>query len=194
MKDVASENLGDLAFEEFMSARQRPLLRFAMVLTGNAPLAEDIVSDALGRAWERWDRIAAMAEPNAYVRRMIVNEYLAWGRRGRRVTPRGDLTPLIDIDRVGHDPATTITERDALISALAELPRKQRAALVLRFYEGLPDAEIAAILGCGQGAVRSNTSRALATLRINFGASAPGDAPASAAPPVASAPLALEEI
>jgi RNA polymerase sigma-70 factor (sigma-E family) len=161
--------IAKVEFEAFMSERQRPLLRFAMVLTGDGRLAEEIVSDVLCRAWEKWDRIGTVDEPNAYVRRMIVNEFLATKRRLRRTTPRSDLRELIDAgDNRGPDHASTHSERDHLITALTRLPRKQRAALVLRFYEGLSDAEIATVMGCGQATVRSNASRALAALRIQL--------------------------
>ncbi len=158
----------DPEFTQFMSQRQRPLLRFAMVLTGDSRLAEDIVSDVLCRAYEKWDRIGTLAEPNAYVRKMIVNEFIASKRRLRRTRPHSDLVDLIDSNEPAADHASAHSDRDQLITALARLPRKQRAAVVLRFYEGLSDADIAAVMGCGQAAVRSNTSRALRALRIQL--------------------------
>ncbi|WP_158848642.1 SigE family RNA polymerase sigma factor [Saccharothrix deserti] len=146
--------------------RQRPaLMRFATVLTCQTWLAEDLVSDVLGRAFERWDRISRMDEPHAYVRRMVVNEYLSWRRRLARTSPRADVEP--DATRLS-DGADERAERDAMIRRLADLPRKQRAAVVLRYYAGLPDAEIAAELGCRVTTVRSQISRALATLRIDL--------------------------
>jgi RNA polymerase sigma-70 factor (sigma-E family) len=151
-------------FAEFVN-RQRPgLMRFATVLTCQTWLAEDLVSDVLGRAFERWDRIRGMAEPNAYVRRMIVNEYLSWHRRLARTTPRADIEPAAP----QSDGADERAERDAMIRRLASLPRRQRAAVVLRYYAGLPDAEIAIQLGCRETTVRSQISRALAALRIDL--------------------------
>ena len=154
-----------MEFGEFV-ARQRPaLMRFATVLTCRTWLAEDLVSDVLCRAFERWDRISEMAEPNAYVRRMIVNEYLSWHRRLARTSPRADVeadTALL------NDGADERAERDAMIRRLAGLPRRQRAAVVLRYYAGLPDAEIAAQLGCRVTTVRSQISRALAALRVDL--------------------------
>jgi RNA polymerase sigma-70 factor (sigma-E family) len=148
--------------------RQRPaLMRFATVLTSRTWLADDLVSDVLGRAFERWDRISQMSEPNAYVRRMIVNEYLSWHRRLSRMSPRADVEP--DRQRVG-DGAEERAERDAMIRRLARLPRRQRAAVVLRYYVGLSDADIAAHLGCREVTVRSQISRALASLRIDTSA------------------------
>ena len=152
-------------------ARQRPaLMRFATILTGRTWLAEDLVSDVLGRAFERWDRIAPMAEPNAYVRRMIVNEYLSWHRRLARTSPSAD----VDLDTVPiTDGADERAERDAMIQRLARLPRRQRAAVVLRYYAGLSDADIAAHLGCREVTVRSQISRALASLRLQPNAATP---------------------
>src|ERR1700712_1875602 len=100
----------DPEFAQFMSERQRPLLRFAMVLTGDSRLAEDIVSDVLCRAYEKWDHIGSLAEPNAYVRRMIVNEFLASKRRLRRMAPHGELVELIDAGGGGCDHANAQSE------------------------------------------------------------------------------------
>ena len=154
-----------MEFGEYM-ARQRPaLMRFATVLTGQAWLADDLVSDVLCRAFERWDRISRMAEPNAYVRRMIVNDYLSWRRRLARTAPRAEVEPAAPGLGDGTDKHA---ERDAMIRRLAGLPRRQRAAVVLRYYLGLPDADIADHLGCRVTTVRSQISRALATLRIDL--------------------------
>jgi RNA polymerase sigma-70 factor (sigma-E family) len=153
-----------MEFAEYVAGQRPGLMRFATVLTCQTWLAEDLVSDVLGRAFERWDRISGMAQPNAYVRRMIVNEYMSWHRRLARTSPRADVEP----DAVHGDGADERAERDAMIRRLAGLPRKQRAAVVLRYYAGLPDAEIAAHLGCRETTVRSQISRALTTLRIDL--------------------------
>ena len=150
-------------------ARQRPaLMRFATVLTCRTWLAEDLVSDVLGRAYERWDKISGLDEPHAYVRRMVVNEYLTWRKRLARTSPRAE----IDVGGL-PDGTDERAERDAMIRRLAALPRKQRAAVVLRYYAGLPDREIAAQLGCRESTVRSQIHRALATLRIDLTADSP---------------------
>lgn len=157
-----------MEFAEY-AARQRPaLMRFATVLTCRTWLAEDLVSDVLGRAFEHWERISEMAEPNAYVRRMVVNEYLSWRRRLTRTSPRAEVEPTAI-----SDGADERAERDAMIRRLAGLPRKQRAAVVLRYYAGLSDREIATHLGCREPTVRSQIHRALNTLRIDLTASAP---------------------
>jgi RNA polymerase sigma-70 factor (sigma-E family) len=155
-------------FADFMRERELALRRFGTVLTGDPRTSEEIVVDVLSRAWERWDHIGGLEQPNAYVRRMIVNEYLSSRRRLRRTAPRGDVLELLD-QSDGHRPdhAHAQAERDDLDRRLARLPRQQRAVLVLRFYEDLPEAEIAALLGCTASTVRSNTARALAALRIH---------------------------
>src|SRR4051794_4496191 len=138
-------------------------MRFATVLTGQAWLADDLVSDVLGRAFERWERIGPMAEPNAYVRRMIVNDYVSWHRRLARSSPRADVEPAGSLP----DPSAEHAARDAMIRLLEQLPPRQRSAVVLRYYLGLPDAAIAYHLNCREGTVRSLISRALATLRVD---------------------------
>lgn len=157
MNDTAQD------FADFVVERQQALLRFAMVLCGDARLAEDVVADVLSRAYERWAKITALDHPYAYVRRMIVNEYISWRRR----RDRSIVTASVD----GYapdvpDPAEAHSERAALDAQLATLPRQQRATLVLRYYEGLSDTEVADVLGCVPSTVRSNASRALHTLRI----------------------------
>jgi DNA-directed RNA polymerase specialized sigma24 family protein len=125
-----------MTFEEFVTARLPAVLRFAGVLTGDRGLAEDVVQDVLIRASSRWQAIAQLDRPEAYVRKMVVNEFLSWRRRSWRLVPK--------------------------------LPRRQRAVLVLRYYEGLSDLDIAAVLGCRPGTVRGYASRALAALRIEM--------------------------
>jgi RNA polymerase sigma-70 factor (sigma-E family) len=139
-------------------------MRFATVLTGQTWLAEDLVSDVLGRVFERWDRIREMAEPNAYVRRMIVNEYVSWHRRLARTRPQAEIDfPWASVGDGADDHA----ERDAMLRRLERLPRRQRAAVVLRYYAQLSDAEIARHLDCREGTVRSLISRAVAALRLD---------------------------
>lgn len=151
-----------MGFEEFVAERLDGLLRYATVLTNDPHLAQDIVQDVLLRAQQRWDGIAA---PPAYVRRMVTNEYLSWRRRAvRRMVPSSH-DVLDALGPPAADPSTAYDERDAMLGLLATLPRKQRAAIVLRYYESYSDDEIAAVLRCGTSTVRSQISRALATLR-----------------------------
>jgi RNA polymerase sigma-70 factor (sigma-E family) len=165
-----------MTFEEYVAWRLPALLRYAAVLTGDRDLAQDIVQEVLGRAHVRWRKIARLDQPDHYVRRMITNEYLSWRRRWGRVFPVGRVT--YEPAPAGPDTATTHAERDALLAELARLPRRQQAVLVLRYYEGLSDAQIADLLGCRPGTVRGYASRALATLRIQLGATGQyGDQP-----------------
>ncbi len=155
-----------MTFEEFAAARLPAVLRFAAVLTGDRSLAEDVVQEVLLRASRRWDAIASLNRPEAYVRKMIVNEYLSWRRRSWRLVPSGAGT---EVDgRLSPDPAAGHAEREALLAELARLPNRQRAVLVLRYYEGLSDTEIAEVLGCAAGTVRGYASRALANLRVEM--------------------------
>ena len=147
-----------------VAARAPALLRLAVMLTGDRSEAEDLLQATLLRTQRHADRIAAMAAPAAYLRRALVNEHLSGVRRlGRRVRT----TPLEGHD-VTVDETPAADRRDATWRLLAGLPRQQRAVLVLRFYEDLPDREIADALGCSESTVRSNASRALTTLRTRL--------------------------
>jgi RNA polymerase sigma-70 factor (sigma-E family) len=159
-----------MTFEEYAAWHLPALLRFAAVLTGDRDLAQDIVQEVLGRAHVRWRKIGRLDQPDSYVRRMITNEFLSWRRRWARVIPVGQVA---DRAPAGPDTATTHAERDALLAELARLPRQQQAVLVLRYYEGLSDTEIADLLGCRPGTVRGYASRALAALRIELAPTEP---------------------
>jgi RNA polymerase sigma-70 factor (sigma-E family) len=153
-----------MTFEEFVANRLGALMRYAVVLAGDRSLAEDVVADALVRAYERWPRIVAADQPEAYVLRMVTNQYLSWRRRWSRTVLRADVQPPCGDE---PDDATRHAERDALRQRLAALPPRQRAVLVLRYYCGMSDAEIADALGCSHGTVRGYASRALGALRID---------------------------
>lgn len=155
-----------MRFEEFAAARLPAVLRFAAVLTGDRALAEDVVQEVLIRAHKRWARISSYDRPELYVRKMVVNEYLSWRRRSSRIIPSGSSCDVDD--RLAPDHAVQHAERTALVAELGKLPRRQRAVLVLRYYEGLPDRQIAEVLGCTPGTVRGYACRALATLRVEL--------------------------
>lgn len=152
-------------FDEFLREQLGPLVRYAGVLTADTHLAQDLTQDALVRAHARWSRIGRMDRPDLYLRRMITNGYLSWRRRWSVRS----IQPVADTDRLSTatapDPAIRLADQDQLGMLLATLSRRQRAVLVLRFYEGHTDEEIGAILGCTAGTVRSHASRALAGLR-----------------------------
>jgi RNA polymerase sigma-70 factor (sigma-E family) len=146
-------------FDEFVATRSPALLRTAYLLTGDHGLAEDLLQTALAKCWFAWGRIDGPPEP--YVRRVLATTYATWWRRRwRGERPSGSLP-----DRV--DPAGTgpVEDRDALWRALGGLPRRQRAVVVLRYYEDLSEAETAAALGISTGTVKSQSTKALAALR-----------------------------
>jgi RNA polymerase sigma-70 factor (sigma-E family) len=155
-----------MTFEEFVTARLPAVLRFAAVLTGEQALAEDVVQDVLIRASARWPAIAELDSPEAYVRKMIVNEFLSWRRRSWRLVLSGAAADLRGPQV--PDPAAAYAERDAIIAEVAKLPRRQRAVIVLRYYEGLSDPQIAEVLGCRPGTIRGYAARALAALRVEM--------------------------
>lgn len=159
-----------VTFEQFAVARLPSLLRYAVVLTGDRDLAQDVVQEVLARAQVKWRRITGADSPEAYVRRMVLNEYLSWRRSwaARNVHAVGERLVDIDDARGGvRDHAHDVVEADELWNRLATLGRKQRAVLVLRYYEQLDDEAIADLIGCSPATVRSHASRALKTLRLS---------------------------
>ncbi len=147
-------------FEEFVAERGPALLRFAYLLSADHGLAEDLVQDALVKAHRRWVGRLAADHPEAYVRRIIVNDFTSWRRR----RSSGEVVGPVP-DRSYGDAADAVADRDLMWRALAGLPRRQRAVLVLRYYEHQSNAQIAVALGCAESTVRSLATRAFAMLR-----------------------------
>jgi len=150
-------------FDAFVEARSTALLRTAYLLTHDRGLAEDLVQTSLAKAWFSWTRIET--RPEAYVRRIMVNTYSSWWRRrwnGEEAT--ADLPERHD-PRRGEE--VRADDRTDLWRALERLPKRQRAVVVLRFYEDLSEVETAEIMQCSVGTVKSQASRALAKLRID---------------------------
>jgi RNA polymerase sigma-70 factor (sigma-E family) len=159
----------EVTFEQFAVARLPSLLRYAVVLTGDRDLAQDVVQEVLARAQVKWRRISDADSPEAYVRRMVLNEYLSWRRSwaARNVHSVGERLVDIDDARGGvPDHAEDVVRADELWNRLTKLGRKQRAVLVLRYYEQLEDSVIAELIGCSPATVRSHAARALKTLRL----------------------------
>ncbi|GAB4050064.1 hypothetical protein GCM10028775_20740 [Catellatospora paridis] len=146
-------------FHEFVVARGGALSRTAFLLTGEHHAAEDLVQSALAKAATRWRQIMEYGQPEAYVRRTMINEQISWWRR-RPAWPVADLPDL-----PGPDEPHRIVDRVALGQALGTLTPRQRAVLVLRFYEDLSEADTAATMGCSIGTVKSQTHLALSHLR-----------------------------
>jgi RNA polymerase sigma-70 factor (sigma-E family) len=152
-------------FEEFVAERIEPLLRYATALTCDPHLAKDVVQNVLIRAQRGWPRIGSVDQPVAYVKRMITNEYLSWRRRRANRDVVLSHPALAELDPAVEDSTSRYDEREAMLGGIVRLPRRQRAVIVLRYYENLTDAEIAAVLGCAEVTVRSHVSRALTALR-----------------------------
>lgn len=153
-------DVGVSDFEAWAESRLPGLLRFAYLVTGSQHAAEDAVQAALTRVCERWARVRRADDPDAYVRRMVVNEHVSgWRRAGRREVA------VAEVRSRSVDPVALVDEADAVWRVCSTLPRQQRAAVVLRFYEDLEYAEIAALLGCSETTVRSHVHRALTALR-----------------------------
>jgi RNA polymerase sigma-70 factor (sigma-E family) len=156
-------------FDEFVAARSSALLRTAYLLTHDHALAEDLVQTALARSWSAWSRIQGSHE--AYVRKVLVNTYASWWRRkwtGEQ--PTGDLP-----DAGTPDAAAGSAASHDLWQAMERLPRRMRAVVVLRYFEDLTEAQTAHLLGCSVGTVKSQTSKALAKLRIDPALEQEGD-------------------
>ena len=155
-----------MTFDEFAGARLPAVLRFATALTGDPDLAKDLVQEVLIRVNGQWQKVGQLDRPEAYIRKMVVNEYLSWRRRSWRLIPSGMSSHVTG--RPSPDPADGYIERQALLAELAKLSRRQRTALVLRYYEGYSDGEIAEVMGCTRSTVRGHVFKALAALRIEL--------------------------
>ena len=153
---------GDRDFESWLAAREPALQRTAHLLTGDVHTAQDLVQTTLARLYLRWDHVSRADNIDAYARKALVNEFrTAWRRPVHRVEKIVELVP--------DEPAPASAEydgnREAVWRLVCSLPPKQRAVVVLRFYEQLTEVEIAELMGISVGTVKSQSSRALAALR-----------------------------
>jgi len=152
------------AFEALVETRSTGLLRTAYLLTGDWGTAEDLLQTALAKTWFHWSSMRDHGAAEAYVRRVMSRTSATWWRRkwhGER--PTEELPEVLS----GDDAFQDADRRELLRQALAALPPKQRAIVVLRFYEDLSEVQVAELLGCSLGTVKSTTSRALARLRTS---------------------------
>jgi RNA polymerase sigma-70 factor (sigma-E family) len=151
----------DEEFRTFVQLRSSALHRTAYLLCGDWHLADDLVQESLAKAFRHWKRVQRADNPDAYVRRILINESNRRWRTTREVVLRpeegahGDVAP---------DPADAVVVHADLMEALLKLPLRQRATVVLRYLDGLSERETAAALGCSEGTVKSQTARALTTL------------------------------
>jgi RNA polymerase sigma-70 factor (sigma-E family) len=154
----------DDEFRAFVESRAAALHRSAYLLCGDWHLAHDLVQEALAKAYRHWGRIVRVDNPDAYVRRMVINETNRhWRRHRGAVVATGKGRPLPE--GVTPDASNDIVLRASILQALLALPVRQRATVVLRYLDGLTERETAAVLNCSEGTVKSQTSRALATLK-----------------------------
>jgi RNA polymerase sigma-70 factor (sigma-E family) len=161
----------DERFAAFVRGCGERHLRLAVLLTGDWHAAEDLVQASLVKLHQAWPRLDTDADPDAYLRRIIVNTHRSWWRaRWRRERPVAALPDEAGPPDMADAHATGMLVRQAL----AGLPRQQRAVLVLRYFEDLPEAEIAVLLSCSPGSVKTHAHRGLRTLRERLGDDWPG--------------------
>lgn len=148
----------DRSYVAFVEVAWQRHIRLAMLLSGDRWRAEELLQDSLVKVYERWRRLSRLGDPHAYLRRALVNNHTSAWRRRRRESLFADVPDRAAADGVGPD---AIVLRRALMS----LPAKQRAVVVLRHYEDLSEREVAQVLGCSLGTVKSQNARALGRLR-----------------------------
>jgi RNA polymerase sigma-70 factor (sigma-E family) len=163
MHEESRSGDGDPAFRDYVLARGTALLRMAVVLTGNRADAEDLVQAALAKTYLAWGKINDRAATDAYVRRAMVNTHISWWRHRKLEEFPTDELP----DQVVADHARDSDVAEVVRRALDRLPRRMRAAVMLRYFEDMTEPEIAAALGISLGTVKSTVSRAVARLRID---------------------------
>ncbi|MFI9149306.1 SigE family RNA polymerase sigma factor [Streptomyces sp. NPDC053367] len=157
---------GDQEFQAFVIGRWPRLMRTAFLLTGEQHAAEDLVQSTLERVYVAWRRVGSADDPEAYVRRVLINTHARRHRRRLRefLAPKDDSGMAHEIADTG-DRIAQAEDRGVLLQALAQLPRRQRQAVVLRYWEDLTETQAAQAMGCSVGAVKSNTAKGIAKLR-----------------------------
>jgi RNA polymerase sigma-70 factor (sigma-E family) len=168
----AAMSARDAEFEQYMAARQPSLLRTAYLLTGDRHSAEDLVQTSLAKLYLSWDKVQRRELVDGYVRRIMVNENNSlWRRAWKRKEVTTDTVP----DYVGVADRHDHGERTALWEFVQTLPRKQRAVVVLRYYEDLTERQTAETLGCSLGTVKSQSHDAIRALRRGIDAALAGE-------------------
>lgn len=162
-------------FCDFVTARSAALFRVGYLLVGDHQLAQDLVQESLAKTYVAWPRLREVANAEAYTRRVMATTAISWRRRRSFHERPAEHLP----ERAGEDLATGVVVHDALWHHLLALPPRQRAAIVLRHYVDLSEAQTAEAMGCSVGAVKSSVSTGLGTLRRRIGPDltllAPGD-------------------
>lgn len=158
------------AFAEFVAARSGALHRTAYLMVGEHALAQDLLQEALTKTYVAWPRLREAANAEAYTRRAITTTAISWRRRRSwHEQPREDLP---DLPARGPGTSDDVTTRAWVWAALQELPPRQRAAVVLRYYEDLTEAQTALAMGCAVGTVKSQVAQAIKKLRERLGSDA----------------------
>ena len=161
----------DERFAAFVREHGERHLRAAVLLTGDWHAAEDLVQASLAKLYRAWPRLDTSTDPGAYLRQVMMNTHRSWWRaRWRREKPAAELPD----SPYGEDHAERHALGASVRQALARLPRQQRAVLVLRYFEDLPEAEVARLLGCSAGSVKTHARRGLRALREQLGGEWPG--------------------
>lgn len=163
IRSLGRSETPEMSYEEYVAARWPALYRTAYLMTGNHADAEDLAQTALIKAYAHWSKVSAADSPDAYVRRILTNSFLS-SRRPQRVSRERLVDRMPELVAV----APGSEERLALWPHVASLPPKQRAVVVLRYYEDLSEEQIADALGCSRGTVKSNASLALKSLRARI--------------------------
>jgi RNA polymerase sigma-70 factor (sigma-E family) len=159
-------NAGDVAaFAEYAEARATTLFRTAFLMVGDHQLAQDLLQEALVKTLMAWPRLRDRNDLEAYTRRIIVTTSISWRRRRSFHERPVEALP----ERSGADLADTVVTHDAIVSALRTVPPRQRAAIVLRYYQDLTERQTAEAMGCSVGAVKSQVSEGLRKLRETLG-------------------------
>jgi RNA polymerase sigma-70 factor (sigma-E family) len=158
-----SAEISDPDFRDYVRTRSRALVRTAYLLTGNLADAEDLVQSALAKTYVAWDRIEDRGALDGYVRRAIINTHISWWRRRRVQEFPTDELP----DQAVADHATSSDLQETMRRAVDRLPQRMRAAVLLRYYDDMTEAEVAEVLGVSLGTVKSTVARAVAKLRID---------------------------
>lgn len=173
-----------LEFAHFVSESTAGLLRDGYLLTSNLTEAEDLVQETMFQIARRWPNVRKMEFPTAYARRILFNLALRENKRSSRIRPEPNGTDVLDgmADERYEGSILSIDTRSDIVMALARLPLRQRAVIVLRYYEDLTEIEIAEMLGWPVGTVKSTASRALDELRKTF--SEPVSSPGNSSPRV----------
>ena len=157
----------DTAFTEFVTTRSVSLLRTAYLLTGDRHLAEDLLQTALTKAYPLWGGIREPRAAESYVRTAMVRTLISWRKRHSWTRETAFATPPEHPQAAA--PGDDVESRTRLWPIVLTLPPRQRAVIVLRYYEDLTEPQTAEILGCSTGAVKSHNARALHTLRTRLG-------------------------